>query len=221
MAAVEWLHRECRERTEVIFSRRSPMDRLASSLLVQLTPHGFQLDRKAKRFYLMRPQGVVVVELQRSSKSTSATLVVTVNIGIWNSVLAQRFGGPAEADGISAMDCHWWTRAGQLFGGEERWWSVGLSDDAAATAADMWSSFLSSAVSLFVPLAESERLLEYLRVNQPSFLDPMNRWAFVLVLASIEDDRAAVKTAADELAKIGASRTLPIGHRMLLRTLSE
>lgn len=194
------------------------MEDLASRLDADLAPLGFHLNRKAARFYLSGEAGTVVAELQRSSKSTADVLVLTANVGIWSATLAAKLGGPTEVDGIGAMDCLWWIRAGQLTGGQERWWTVGVADDIGAVAADIWSSFLLSAVDLFTPLRVDSKFLQYLRSNQPPFLDPMNRWAFVLALASGIGDPDAAKLAASELAKIGQTRTLPIGHKLLLRS---
>lgn len=201
----------------MMLSRRNPMKDLASRMHASLAPLGFRFQCKKSRFYLIRQAGAVIAELQRSSKSTADVLVVTANVGLWNATVAEKLGGPIEPNHISAMDCPWWIRAGQLSTDREHWWTVGNTDNVAAVSADIETCFLLPAVDLLSPLTVDSKLLEYLRSSQPPFLDPMNRWAFVLALAPGVDD-ADARVAASELEKIGQSRTLPIGHRILLRS---
>lgn len=200
-------------------SRKNIVQGVATALGACLVPVGFALNPKTARFYLSGADSCIVVELQKSSKSTAHAAVIAVNIGIWSSTLAARCGGPSSAKGISAMDCHWWVRAGQLDEDMQgRWWTVSDRDDAEAVARDIWQS-LSPAVALFTSLTNEAELLAYLLATQGPFLDPMNRWAFALALAGGLGNREAERRAAVELQSIGQSRTLPIGHKMLLQSV--
>jgi len=185
-----------------------------------LAPIGFVLNRKSDRFYLRDQASCVVVELQKSSKSTASAPVIAANAGIWNATLARTIGGPASGQGINAMDCHWWLRAGQIDDiGQGRWWTLGVTDDPQDVAAsEIWPS-LSAPVALLVPLRDDASFLQYLLSAQGPFLDPMNRWAFALALANATGNRDAQARATDELKRIAESRTLPIQHKMLLQSV--
>lgn len=201
------------------FSAGPLVHEVARRLDAHLAPLGFVLNRKSARFYLSDRTRSVVAELQRSSKSTASAAVIAANVGIWNSTLAAKVGGPASAEDIGAMDCHWWLRAGQLDDiGQGRWWTLSVQADVAIVAAEIWSS-LSPAVALLMPLRGDAEFLEYLLTTQGPFLDPMNRWAFALALAGAVGNRDAQMHAADELKRVGQSRTLPIGHKMLLQSV--
>ncbi len=191
---------------------------VAMQLNAYLAPLGFVFNRKANRFSLLNPARCIVIEVQKSSKSTASSAIVTTNIGIWYSTLAAKFGGPVSANGLSAMDCHWWLRAGQLDDvGQGRWWEVNKPHDI-AVAGDIWASLL-PAVALLTPLKDDAEFLAYLLTTQGPFLDPMNRWAFACVLAGAVGNLAAQLNAASELNRIGEIRTLPIAHKMLLQSV--
>lgn len=197
-------------------------DDLVATIHSKTSPLGFRCDRRAGRFYLYSDSvSAIIAELQKSSKTTPARLVVTANAGLWNRMLAEQVGGPSDPVGLGAMDCLWWIRAGQLSGGEERWWNLERPDDVIALGSDIWSSFFSPAITMLSTLRDDAGLLDYLCSNSPPFLDPMNRWAFALALASSLGRSDAVKLAKTELQNIGLSRRLPVHLQLLLRSADK
>lgn len=197
-------------------SRKPDIQEIALRLGDHLTPIGFARNRKTTRFHSSDSASCVVVELQKSTKSNAETAIVAANVGLWNSALSKRIGGPSESDGLSAMDCQWWLRAGQIEDGQGRWWTVCAATDITALVGDMWS-LLAPIVALFMSLRSDADFLRYLIKTQGPFLDPMNRWAFAFALACAAGDEDAQNTARKALEDVGKTRTLPVGYRMLLQ----
>jgi hypothetical protein len=200
----------------MMISRKPVIQEIALRLDDHLTPMGFVRNRKTVRFCLADSASCIVVELQKSAKSNAETAIVAANVGLWNSTLSKRIGGPSQSDGLGAMDCQWWLRAGQIEDGQGRWWTAGAATDITALVGDMWS-LLAPIVSLFMSLRSDADFLRYLLTIQGPFLDPMNRWAFAFALACAAGDGDAQNTARKALEEVGKTRTLPVGYRMLLQ----
>lgn len=193
---------------------------LACRLSGNLEGTGYTRNGKTPRFVAGNRLCCLVVDIQRSTQGGAQEMRVTVNAGLWMNAVASRLGGPRSPEGLSAMDCHWWLRCGQLDAGkQERWWNIRGEEELDSLAPEVWES-LSPMVALFAPLTTESACLSYFgREESIPFLDPIHKWGIVLSLAAELDDSGVRRKAILELESIGRSRPLPIGHKMLLRSL--
>lgn len=106
------------------------MDRIAS----RLKPLGY---RKSGASFLRDCGDVIlVVQLQKSQKTTPDTLVVTLNLGIFSRVVASRIGRLLTTPTI--VDCHWQERIGFLMPERyDKWWSASTEAEACTVAEEL------------------------------------------------------------------------------------
>ena len=103
----------------------------ASSILetisYSLKPAGFR--RSGTTFSVERNDVVWIVQVQKSQKTTSELLVVTVNLGVFSRVLAARLGQHYKKPSI--WECHWQQRLGFLTPArEDQWWKIRTIEEA-------------------------------------------------------------------------------------------
>ncbi len=81
--------------------------------------------RAGKTLYIEKCNNWVLINFQKSQKSTSKNLLFTVNIGICSRRLAEFFT-PEKVDVRPAVeDCHWRRRVGLLLPDHsDKWWSI-------------------------------------------------------------------------------------------------
>jgi hypothetical protein len=188
---------------------------LATALAKELVAVGFDKAKDARFTHVTSKSGIVV-EVQQSSKSTETEGICTVNVGLWFLDIAREIGGPQELAGLSAMDCPWWIRAGQMHGGREQWWPMRAEGDGPNVATAIWQSFLSEALDVITPLLDPAEFKAKCLAGPLPFLDDIARWMYVVTLARSDGDALAVKKGVDELRLIAAKRTLPISAKQLL-----
>lgn len=194
---------------------------LAVALRKDLAPRGFKAARSG-RFVFVDPGSACVVELQQSSKSTNREGLYTLNVGVWLYLLSEELGGPLSLDDVSAMDCQWWVRAGQLDGGSvEKWWTVRSDADVPGVSQAMVNDFLNEALALALPLVSPENFKNACIAGALPFMDEIQRWTFVITLGNRAGDRDALDRAARELDTIGARRTLPAATKRLLSNIAR
>lgn len=190
---------------------------LATALAQELAAVGFRKVKDA-RFFRVTSRSGLVVEVQQSSKSTETEGICTVNVGLWFLDIAREVGGLEEIRGLSAMDCPWWVRAGQMRHGREQWWLMRDDSEAHSVAADVWQSFLFEALKVMTPLLDPADFKAKCLAGPLPFLDDIARWMYVVALARSDGDAVAAKTGVDELRLIAAKRTLPVSAKAMLST---
>lgn len=90
-------------------------------LTALLSPLGY---KKRSDTFVMRLEEVSrVIHVQSSTSGTSDGVVVTINLGIYSHVVAQREG--ASIDVKQVWDCHWRVRLGYCLPEPyDQWWTI-------------------------------------------------------------------------------------------------
>jgi hypothetical protein len=94
-------------------------------LLVELAKHlkGRGFYRRGSSFYLKETDNWGLINFQKSTKSTTASILFTVNLGVASGHLRSFFSG--QKPKLPAVsECHWSTRLGFLQAGQDKWWEV-------------------------------------------------------------------------------------------------
>jgi hypothetical protein len=103
--------------------KKTILTTLASALL----PARFR--RRGATFVRRSADVLHLVQLQSSQKSTEKAAIVTVNLGVFSTVVEMARGGSITAP--TEADCHWRQRLGFVMpAGRDIWWEA----DTAATA---------------------------------------------------------------------------------------
>src|SRR5207248_2421759 len=97
-----------------------------------LKPLSFR--KRGNTFVADFPEAVLLVQLQKSTRSTRERMVATVNLGVFSRALADQLGWRGGAP--TEPECHWRERIGYLAPiPGDIWWDVG-SEGAALSAAE-------------------------------------------------------------------------------------
>lgn len=104
---------------------------ILAGLRAFLSPHGFR--RKEPTFTAERGDLFLLVNLQRSTSSTKDVLILTLNLGVYSVLLADRAREEGQfAPPSSIWACHWNRRIGGLMpGNSDQWWRLARDGDAA------------------------------------------------------------------------------------------
>jgi hypothetical protein len=119
-----------------------------------LKPLGFR--KKGALFSAERDEVVMFVQLQSSSKSTKDLLVVTVNLGIFSKIVAERLGNTRAP---SIVEAHWQERIGFFLATPyDKWWDVHNEDVAFGCASEITNLLTEHALPEIQRLASTANL---------------------------------------------------------------
>jgi len=119
---------------------------------------------------------LLVVAIQRSSKSSRARSLVTINYGVYSAHVASALRRDVKT---TATDAHWWRRLSD--GNQERWLPVLATDSAPATAKCILSALGTVLPDLQAHATDSSLRDEWLAGSSPG-LTNMERLLFLAVL---------------------------------------
>lgn len=91
--------------------------------------------RRGSLFLADGGEVVFLIDLQRSRRSTRETVVVTINLGVYSKLVAERMGAVAKP---TIERSHWRRRIGSLLPQpEDLWWTLRVESDVNAAVAEM------------------------------------------------------------------------------------
>lgn len=94
-----------------------------------LKPIGYR--KRGNTFLAERNDVLLLVQLQKSHKTTRDTLIATLNLGVFSPALSQKLGLVDERPTIP--DCHWRQRIGDLLPEQsDKWWEIHSEEEAIA-----------------------------------------------------------------------------------------
>ena len=118
--------------------------------------------------------------MQSSSKTTSAKLVATVNLGIFSRTVASKVGNTRKPN---ILDAQWRERVGFLL--EEptdRWWEIDSEQQAIEAAEELSEILGKSALPKFQTLFSSESLKQLWETGEAPGLTEFERQQFLKVM---------------------------------------
>jgi hypothetical protein len=102
-----------------------------------LAPLGFR--RKGSTFFVRHDDVLLMVNLQKSTSSTSAKVIATLNLGVFSYPLAQALEELEYLESrISIWLCHWQERIGAVMPEHyDKWWAVSSLEEAVQAGKEM------------------------------------------------------------------------------------
>jgi hypothetical protein len=77
------------------------------------------------RFYLRIENNWGIIDFQKSTKSTSNSVIFTVNLGIASKRILEKFSQIPEGKKPDIWDCQWQVRLGHVLGiNKDLWWTI-------------------------------------------------------------------------------------------------
>jgi Domain of unknown function (DUF4304) len=151
---------------------------ILASLHVLLKPYGF---RKNESIFSSESNDVVLfVQLQSSSKTTSARLVATVNLGIFSRTVASKVGNTRKPN---ILDAQWRERVGFLLDEPtDKWWEISSEKQAIEAAEELSEILRKSALPKFRILSSSESLKRLWESGEAPGLTEFERQQFLKVM---------------------------------------
>lgn len=158
--------------------------------------------RSQRTFRLLVDPGVGMIEVQKSAKSTSDRVILTVNVGVWSARVARFMTGRVESGPLAVDDCHWRERIGFLLPDrDDRWWTIGGGDDAAIVTGAVGGAIESVAVPAVNAHLRDEALRdEWLTGKSPGLTD-IQRLLYLTILLKEIGPHGALPTAVAELER--------------------
>ena len=131
------------------------MKDLLLALDVALSGGGFV--NAGSRLLRRRGDVVQVIEPQKSKDSTSSQTILTVNLGVFSTTLAERLGKPLTTPDV--WDAHWRRRLGFLGPDKaDRWWQIANNKDFEAVAREVLRLVVKYAVPVFDEYSSTSKL---------------------------------------------------------------
>jgi hypothetical protein len=152
---------------------------ILARLHVLLKPYGFR--KNGSTFSSGTNDVVLFVQLQSSSKTTSATLVATVNLGVFSRTVANKVRNTRKP---SILEAHWRERVGFLLDEPtDKWWQISSEQQAIAAAEELSEILLKSALPKFHTLSSSESLKRLWETGEAPGLTEFQRQQFLKVMS--------------------------------------
>lgn len=123
-----------------------------------LRPRAFK--RKGSYFFCAQADVMILVQLQKSVSSTSESIRVTVNLGVFSKTVARKLGIAIEHP--TFPDCHWKSRIGFLSSEKkDKWWEINSENDAQRVGDEIASLIASNGLSALGTVDSTEKLRDF------------------------------------------------------------
>jgi len=151
---------------------------ILARLHLLLKPNGFR--KNGSTFSSESNDVVLFVQLQSSSKTTSATLLATMNLGIFSRTVANKVGNTRKP---SILNAQWRERVGFLLDEPtDKWWEISSEQQAIEAAEELSEILRKSALPKFHTLSSSESLKRLWETGVAPGLTEFERQRFLKVM---------------------------------------
>jgi hypothetical protein len=171
---------------------------LLRSLEGTLEGHGFA--RAKRSFWTQSENNVGIIDVRKSSKSTTDRATFTMNVGMWSARIGRFVTGRLKSHPPGIDDCHWRERIGFLLPArEDRWWTIGESDDPATVAGQLSPIFNDVAVPAVIAHLQDEALRDEWLAGNSAGLTDVQRLMYLTILLQEIGPRDALRGVIAEL----------------------
>lgn len=155
---------------------------ILAQMNICLKPAGFR--KKQAVFACEQDDAALFVQLQSSLKSTKDLLIVTVNLGIFSRVVAEKMRNTHEPN---ILEAHWRKRIGHFMPSEsDKWWNVQSEEEAERCGSEITSILSSEVLPMMRSLASAENLKSLWLTGQSPGLTDYERKQYLQALEGKE-----------------------------------
>ena len=143
-----------------------------------LKPEGFK--KKGNNFLKPENDVYLIIQLQSSMFSTQNDLQLTVNLGVFSTLVEQFFSGLSNP---SLVKCHWRERIGFL---EEKnfdkWWTITNSDEAEIAGQEIIKILQEKGLPVLSGLDSTDKLISLWKKGKGAGITDKQRQSFLELL---------------------------------------
>jgi hypothetical protein len=152
---------------------------IAEQMHSVLKPMGFR--KSGLNFSAEREDVILMVQLQKSTKTTASKLVATVNLGVFSRTLGSKQPYPVNKPTIP--QCHWSERIGFLLSAQhDVWWEVSGREQAVAVGAEIAGLLQKHALPAMEEVDSTARLQALWEKGRSPGLGEMERQQYLELL---------------------------------------
>jgi hypothetical protein len=164
--------------------------------------------KKGAVFRRTTAEVVHVIAIQKSRRSTAASIEFAVNLGVASKLLLDREGvDPAK---VRADECHWWRRLTDADTESDSWWTVDGSESARRAADTVRQILHDRALPLFATLSSDGVLRDLWLAGKSPGLTEVQRLVNLAVLTSQIGPPTEAQAALRLLKAKAESNPLPV-----------
>src|SRR5262245_15177901 len=140
--------------------------------------------RKSGQNYYSERNGItLLIQIQKSDRSSAERSILTVNLGVFSPTVAKRLGHQILRPTIA--QCHWRQRVGHLFPvPSDKWWSMSDPDGAKEVAQELVDALLTFGLPTLQTVDSNEKLEKLWKSGAGPGLTDGQRKDYLKALAS-------------------------------------